>query len=90
MSRKSKNYYPRAKLSREQLLLIFRNHDSDKDGRLSTTELTEAFRYIGAFLPTYRARHALLHADSDRDGFIGEKDFESLVNYAEQRQYTII
>lgn len=90
MSRKSKTYHPRARLSREQLLLIFRNHDSDKDGRLSTTELTEAFRYIGAFLPPYRARHALFHADSDRDGFISEKDFELLVNYAEQRQYTVI
>ncbi|KAG6591370.1 Polcalcin Bet v 4, partial [Cucurbita argyrosperma subsp. sororia] len=88
MARKSKTYQPRPKLSREQLSVIFRNHDGDGDGRLSTTELTAAFRYIGAFLPSYRALHALLHTDSDGDGFIGEKDFELLVNYAEKRKYT--
>ena len=90
MARKSKTYQPRPKLSREQLSVIFRNHDGDGDGRLSTTELTAAFRYIGAFLPSYRALHALLHTDSDGDGFIGEKDFELLVNYAEKRKYTVI
>ncbi|KAG6608481.1 putative calcium-binding protein CML41, partial [Cucurbita argyrosperma subsp. argyrosperma] len=90
MARKNKMSQPRPKLSREQLSVIFRNHDGDGDGRLSATELTEAFRYIGAFLPSYRAHHALRYTDSDRDGFIGEKDFESLVNYTEKRHYTIV
>lgn len=91
MSGKGKAYQSHwPNLSREQLRQIFRNYDGDRDGRLSATELRKAFHYMGALLPSYRARHALFHADSDGDGFIGENDFESLLNYAEKRKYTIL
>ncbi|KAG6600744.1 Polcalcin Bet v 4, partial [Cucurbita argyrosperma subsp. sororia] len=90
MPRKTKTYHPRPRISREQLRLIFRNHDDNGDGRLSSAELTQAFHYIGALLPSFRACHALLYTDSDRDGFIDEKDFEQLIDYAEKRQYTVI
>ncbi|KAG6608482.1 Polcalcin Syr v 3, partial [Cucurbita argyrosperma subsp. sororia] len=87
---KSKKSKKRSKLSREQLSVIFRNHDGDGDGRLSPSELTEAFRYIGSFMPSYRAGKALSHADSNNDGFINEEEFELLINYAEKRKYTVV
>lgn len=61
---------------------VFMIHDEDRDGRLSRSDLTEAFRYLGAWFPSCRAFLALRHADTNGDGYISDYELDQLVHYA--------
>jgi Ca2+-binding EF-hand superfamily protein len=75
--------------TRDQLMNIFRSHDLDGDGKLSRKEVKAAFGYLGSRWDSYRALLALLHADSDHDGYVGEEELKKLVDYALKCGYTI-
>ncbi|KAM7514211.1 hypothetical protein LguiA_003794 [Lonicera macranthoides] len=69
-------------LTEEQLKMIFREADTNKDGRLDKKELKGAFERLGAIVSGWRAGRALYHADQDKDGFISEQELDDLVKYA--------
>jgi Ca2+-binding EF-hand superfamily protein len=57
----------------EQLKEIFRQHDANHDGLLSKAELKNAFKSLGALIPSLRTVLGLYHADANGDGSIGEE-----------------
>ncbi|OMO78982.1 Calcium-binding EF-hand [Corchorus capsularis] len=60
------------KLTEEQLKKIFKDHDSNKDGRLSKEELSNAFRKMGYHKPGRKVNRAMKHADINKDGVIDQ------------------
>ncbi|KAJ4842845.1 hypothetical protein Tsubulata_045052 [Turnera subulata] len=77
-------------LVEEQLKNIFKQFDTDHNGRLSKDELREAFRYLGAFLPGYRANRGLSYADANGDGEVDLKlELDDLVSYAFKLGYKV-
>jgi Ca2+-binding EF-hand superfamily protein len=79
----------RVSFTEEQLMNIFRSHDSNGDRKLSWKELKAAFGYLGSRWDSFRAVEALLHADTDHDGYIEKEELKKLVHYAQERGYTI-
>ncbi|KAL3497456.1 hypothetical protein ACH5RR_040188 [Cinchona calisaya] len=71
-----------------QLSDIFKQHDKNGDRRLDRAELKEAFKQLGAMIPSWRAARALHHADLNGDGYIDEEEMTGLVNYALRLGYT--
>ena len=70
--------------TKQQLMQAFKNQDSDGDGKLSKNELKQAFKVLGSSFGFYRAKKALLRADSNNNDFIdiNDKEFEDLIDYA--------
>ncbi|CAK9159269.1 unnamed protein product, partial [Ilex paraguariensis] len=89
--------YPRPQLTsvemmapkEEQLKLVFKNFDKNRDRKLCREELKEAFKYLGAYIPEWRAWWSLHHADANDDGFIDEDEMNKLVKYAVKFGYTV-
>lgn len=73
----------------EQLAGVFKNHDSDGDGRLTKEELKAAFSYLGSRFSAFRAEEALLVADADGDGVISMGEMSKLIVYAKSHNYTL-
>lgn len=60
--------------------------DSDHNGQISRKELKEALRSLRVWLGWWRARQGMKAADFNGNGQIDNaKEFEKLVNYAQQR-----
>ncbi|KAL3514507.1 hypothetical protein ACH5RR_027234 [Cinchona calisaya] len=76
-------------LTAEQLRGIFEQCDKNGDGRLDRAELKEAFKKLGAMIPSWRAARGLHHADLNGDGYIDEEEMTDLVNYALRLGYTV-
>ncbi|KAL2902821.1 Calmodulin-like protein 4 [Bienertia sinuspersici] len=72
----------KASLGEVQLRKIFREHDVNGDGHLNKEELKDAFRRLGAFVPSWRADRAIYYTDIDIDGVINEDEIDQLVAYA--------
>lgn len=75
--------------TKEQLKGMFWRCDKNGDGRLSRQELEDAFSYLGAYIPGWRAKRALRYADDNGDGFLADKEIDELVKYAAQFGYTL-
>ncbi|KAK2660308.1 hypothetical protein Ddye_006841 [Dipteronia dyeriana] len=69
----------------EQLRVAFWRYDTNRDGRLSRKVLKEAFNYLGASIPGWRAHRALNHAD----GYISGEEVDELINYAVKLGYIV-
>ena len=80
-------FNPRAnkvRWTKEQLITIFRSHDSDNDGQLSWDEVKAAFKYLGSRCSYFRTARAFDYADWDKNGFINlsNDEFTKLLEYA--------
>ncbi|KAK0576110.1 hypothetical protein LWI29_012098 [Acer saccharum] len=73
--------------TKEQLKMTFWRYDTNRDRKLSRKELKEAFDYLGAYIPGWRAFRALNHADGNGDGYITEEEVDELINYAVKLGY---
>ncbi|KAF0908075.1 hypothetical protein E2562_022922 [Oryza meyeriana var. granulata] len=75
-------------LSREMTVEDFKEwlkqFDTDKDGRISRSELREAIRTRGGWFSGMRAGRAVRHADRDNSGFVDESEVENLVAFAQK------
>lgn len=74
----------------QKLKEFFGRFDVNGDGRLSWSELTSAFRKLGATAPAWRALLALFRADENGDLCIGEHELDVLVKYAEESGYVVV
>jgi len=79
----------KATLNEAQLREIFKQHDVNGDGHLNKQELKEAFRKLGAIIPSWRADRAIYYTDIDIDGVISEGEIDQLVVYAMDCGYTL-
>ncbi|KAG2666381.1 hypothetical protein I3760_15G057100 [Carya illinoinensis] len=71
-----------------QLTAIFKDHDTNGDGKLSWSELDLAFKNLGSRWPWFRTEGGFRHADEDGNGFIDiETELKLLVAYAYKRNY---
>ncbi|XVE55917.1 hypothetical protein DITRI_Ditri03aG0195600 [Diplodiscus trichospermus] len=77
-------------LNEGQLKAIFKEHDTNGDGRLSKEELWKAFQKLDSRNPGWRVRRSLHHADSNGDGYIGLDELEELVKYAVNQGYCVV
>lgn len=57
-----------------------RRFDINKDGRMSKKEVNELIG--GGWFTQWKGRRMVTLADSNRDGFIDEKEVEALVEFA--------
>ncbi|KAK9946522.1 hypothetical protein M0R45_011985 [Rubus argutus] len=72
----------------DSIRTTFESADKNGDGKLSKTEVKEAFAKLGAFCPDYRAWKARRHADANHDGFISlDEELKELVNYTQKQGY---
>ncbi|WCJ35406.1 hypothetical protein M5689_016663 [Euphorbia peplus] len=76
-------------LTEGQLKALFKENDSNRDGKLSKEEIKRAFIKLGSRLPNWRVNRALRHADGDGDGDITEKELDELVKYAVKLEYCL-
>ncbi|KAJ1396915.1 EF-Hand 1, calcium-binding site [Sesbania bispinosa] len=58
--------------------------DTNRDGRISKAELREAIRLTGFLFASWKSNKVLKSADTDHDGFIDEKEFINLAQFAEK------
>ncbi|KAB1220358.1 hypothetical protein CJ030_MR3G009818 [Morella rubra] len=73
--------------TREALVGVFNRHDKNNDGRLSKSELKEAFEEIGSRCSKVRASLELHHADKNHNGFIDKGEFEKLIDHVLKHNY---
>lgn len=76
-------------LDEEKLRAIFKEHDVNGDGHLNKEELKDAFRRLGAYVPSWRADRAIYYTDIDIDGVICEEEIDELVSYAVEYGYSL-
>ncbi|KAH1097060.1 hypothetical protein J1N35_013981 [Gossypium stocksii] len=76
-------------INEEQVKIIFKEQDTNGDGRLSKEELSKAFEKLGSRNPGWRVRRSLHHADADGDGSISVDELEQLVKYAVKQGYCV-
>ncbi|XP_015694949.1 polcalcin Phl p 7-like [Oryza brachyantha] len=58
--------------------------DTDRDGRISRSELQEAIRRRGGWFSGLRAGRAVRRADMDGSGFVDDSEVENLVAFAQK------
>ncbi|XVF39953.1 hypothetical protein PTKIN_Ptkin01aG0074200 [Pterospermum kingtungense] len=71
--------------NKKQLKSVFERYgkkDSEDQIRLSREELKNAFEYLGALMPGYKAASALKYIDTDNSGYIKGDELDALVEYA--------
>ncbi|KAK8497711.1 hypothetical protein V6N13_103469 [Hibiscus sabdariffa] len=76
-------------INEEHFKAIFKEQDTNGDGRLSKEELLKAFEKLGSRNPGWRVRRSLHHADIDGDGSISLNELEELVKYAVKQGYGV-
>ncbi|KAK8624317.1 hypothetical protein V6N13_065664 [Hibiscus sabdariffa] len=76
-------------INEEHFKAIFKEQDTNGDGRLSKEELLKAFEKLGSRNPGWRVRRSLHHADTDGDGSISLNELEELVKYAVKQGYGV-
>ncbi|KAB1220348.1 hypothetical protein CJ030_MR3G009808 [Morella rubra] len=81
LSTKNDHPNPAVTYTRDDLVGVFNRHDKNKDGRLSISELKEAFEQIGSRWPLMRAFLELLHSDENHNGFIDKEEFGKLIDH---------
>ncbi|KAI6689001.1 hypothetical protein NL676_025829 [Syzygium grande] len=74
----------------QNLKEFFRQFDVNGDGRLSWSELTRAFKKLGATAPIWPALRAVLRADENGDLCIGEHELGGLMKYAVESGYVVV
>ncbi|XVF36261.1 hypothetical protein REPUB_Repub19eG0042800 [Reevesia pubescens] len=71
--------------SRKDLKRVFEQYGK-KDGegqiRLYKDDLKNAFEYLGALMPGYKAVAALKYIDTDKNGYIKGNELDALIEYA--------
>ncbi|WCJ40386.1 hypothetical protein M5689_021306 [Euphorbia peplus] len=88
------NYHLNAKftpvvLTAEQIRQVFMQFDLNGDKVLSRDEIRQAFNYLGAVFPRFRALRGMSRADSNKDGVIDMSELDDLVQYASSLGYNI-
>ncbi|OWM70881.1 hypothetical protein CDL15_Pgr014554 [Punica granatum] len=72
-------------MSLEEFKQWLKKFDSDRDGRISSEELSRAIRTAGHhFFSRRRGKEAVFSADANHDGFIEEDEIEELVDFAQK------
>ncbi|KAF3633951.1 hypothetical protein CQW23_28843 [Capsicum baccatum] len=72
-------------LSLQEFKKWLKRFDLDKDGKISKEELREAIRANGGgWLSRLKGSHGIKIADSNGDGYIDEKEFRNLVDFAQR------
>ncbi|KAK2660323.1 hypothetical protein Ddye_006856 [Dipteronia dyeriana] len=74
-------------LTEEELKILFKRFDTDRDGRLSKQELNDANNSLGSRFWAWRAWRVLCHADANGDGYISEHELDCLVKYCVKHAY---
>lgn len=73
-------------MSLEEFKQWLKKFDSDRDGRISTEELSRAIRTSGGwFFSRRKGKEAVDSADVNGDGFIEEDEMEELVEFARKQ-----
>ena len=71
--------------NRDELKRVFEQYGKKADGgqvRLDKESLKNAFEYLGALMPGYKAASALKYIDTDNSGYIQGKEIDALIEYA--------
>ncbi|KDP38354.1 hypothetical protein JCGZ_04279 [Jatropha curcas] len=76
-------------LSEERIREIFLQFAADKNNVLSRKELKNAFKYLGAMFPTFRALLGIYRADANGNRKIDSDELDDLVKYANSLGYTV-
>ena len=71
-------------MNMEEFKRWLKRFDTNKDGRISRSELREAVRLNGGHFATFKSNHGLKSADANHNGFIDENEFGNLVEFAEK------
>lgn len=72
-------------MSLQEFKKWLKRFDFDKDGKISKEELCEAVRIYGnGWFSKIKSSHGMKIADSNGDGFIDEKEFKNLVDFAQR------
>ncbi|KAH0705246.1 hypothetical protein MTR67_050428 [Solanum verrucosum] len=72
-------------MSLQEFKKWIKKFDTNKDGKISKEELREAVRTNGGgWLSKIKGSHGMRVADSNGDGFIDEKEFKNLVEFAQR------
>ncbi|CAL1396105.1 unnamed protein product [Linum trigynum] len=58
--------------------------DTDKDGKISRQELSDAVRGAGGRFAWWKCRQGLRSADSDGNGYIDANEINNLVDFAQK------
>lgn len=58
--------------------------DTNNDGRISKTELREALRLTGVLFASWKTNKVMKFVDANHDGFIDDKEFINLAQFAEK------
>ncbi|KAL8230900.1 hypothetical protein R6Q57_000678 [Mikania cordata] len=58
--------------------------DTDKDGRISKSELQQVVRVTGGWFSSWKGRSGIKSADMNRNGFVDESEIENLIQFAQK------